>query len=86
MPMWSDGACQSAGWGGWMLFQGIFFLLLLVLVITGIVIFVRIIAKPGTHGGETAGKSSALDVLEQRYASGEIERDEYLQKKSDLSG
>ena len=28
--------------------------------------------------------SPALDILEQRYARGEIGRDEYLQKKSDL--
>jgi uncharacterized membrane protein len=30
--------------------------------------------------------SSALDVLEQRYARGEIGRDEYLQKKNDILG
>lgn len=29
---------------------------------------------------------SALDLLEQRYARGEIGRDEYLQKKNDMSG
>jgi len=67
-----------------MLFQGIFSLLVLVLVIAGIAVFVRMIAKPGTHPPESGGKSPGLDVLERRYASGEIERDEYLQKKSDL--
>jgi putative membrane protein len=30
--------------------------------------------------------SSALDILEARYAKGEIQRDEYLQKKQDLGG
>ena len=33
---------------------------------------------------KAAGTSSALDVLEQRYARGEIGRDEYLQKKTDI--
>lgn len=33
---------------------------------------------------EGGGVSSALDVLEQRYARGEIGRDEYLQKKNDI--
>jgi putative membrane protein len=28
--------------------------------------------------------SSALSVLEERYAKGEIQREEYLQKKNDL--
>jgi len=28
----------------------------------------------------------ALSTLEQRYAKGEIDRDEYLQKKKDLGG
>jgi putative membrane protein len=32
------------------------------------------------------GRSDALDVLESRYARGEIQRDEYLQKKHDLGG
>ena len=31
-----------------------------------------------------ANSTPALDVLEQRYARGEIGRDEYLQKKSDI--
>jgi putative membrane protein len=33
----------------------------------------------------TAGNSSsALSILEERYASGEIDQDEFLQKKKDL--
>lgn len=31
-------------------------------------------------------RSTGLDLLEQRYARGEINRDEYLQKKQDLGG
>ena len=36
------------------------------------------------HGMER--RSSALDVLEERYARGEINRDEYLEKKRVISG
>jgi putative membrane protein len=31
-------------------------------------------------------RKEALDILEARYARGEIQRDEYLQKKQDLGG
>jgi len=31
-------------------------------------------------------RSPGLDVLEERYARGEINRDEYLQKKKDIEG
>ena len=86
MPMSWDSACQNAGWGGWMLFHGIFSLVLLLLAIAGIVALVRLIMKPAAHPAETSRRSPGLDVLEQRYASGEIDRDEYLQKKGDLGG
>ncbi len=33
-----------------------------------------------------ANRSEALATLEGRYARGEIQRDEYLQKKADLGG
>ena len=42
----------------------------------------------GWSGGSTApgSRKEALDILEARYARGEIQRDEYLQKKQDLGG
>ncbi len=45
----------------------------------------RSVCMPGMrrHG---MPRSAGLDVLEQRYARGEINRDEYLQKKQDLVG
>ena len=38
------------------------------------------------HGVRGQHRSLGLDLLEERYANGEIERDEYLQKKRDLGG
>jgi len=32
----------------------------------------------------STGRPGGLDLLEQRYARGEINREEYLQKKGDL--
>ncbi len=67
-------------------FQGIFFLLLLVLAIIGIVAVARsIFHSSARRTGERQG-SSSLEILEQRYAKGELDREDYLQKKSDLGG
>jgi putative membrane protein len=33
-----------------------------------------------------SSSSSGLGILEERYAKGEIQREEYLQKKKDLDG
>jgi putative membrane protein len=65
---------------GWvMAANGIFWLVL-------VVIAAVVISRFARHGGHMhpGARSSGLDVLEERYARGEIERDEYLQKKKDL--
>ena len=41
---------------------------------------------PAPAGASPNGRKEALDILEGRYARGEIQRDEYLQKKQDLGG
>jgi len=73
------------GWGGmgWgMLFGGTFWIVLIVLVIAGVVWFSRSGRdEPGRDRG-----SSGLDVLDQRYARGELDREEYLQRKRDILG
>ena len=62
----------------------VFWLLALVLL-TGVVVwFMRSSRSIGLGRQASAALSGGLDVLERRYASGEINRDEYLQKKDDL--
>ena len=79
----------GGGWGGagWMmLFGGAFWLLLLVLAVGAVVWFARTaLHRPHDPPGWGRG-APALDILEERYARGEIERDEYLQKKRDMLG
>lgn len=85
--MWWNGYEGMGQWGGgaWMAVHGILPLVILILAIVGLVALVR----PLFGGGRTSRASArlpGLDVLEERYARGDIQRDEYLQKKRDLGG
>jgi putative membrane protein len=77
------------GWGGYGYGYGLFHMVLPVAVIVALIFLmvwaVRSLAGAGAHGAQMR-RSAGLDVLEERYARGEINRDEYLQKKRDLAG
>ncbi len=60
--------------------------LLLVLVIGALVWSVRPAGRAGGDSPPADHRPTALDLLEERYARGEIGRDEYLQKRRDISG
>jgi len=69
-------------------FHGLLTLLFVVLIVS--LIFRRRYYYYPYHwyhwGPPPKPKSDALAKLEERYANGEIQRDEYLQKKQDLGG
>ena len=73
------------GYGGWSPFGMIIWLVVLALVIAAVVWLVRMMTHPGHQFPTAARRSPGLDVLEERYARGEIKRDEYLEKKRDLT-
>ena len=65
-------------------FFGMFiWLLLIVLIVAVVVWFMR---SAGSGRAQLERRPPGLDVLEERYARGEIEREEYLQKKRDITG
>lgn len=75
------------GWGGWAWpFMGLFPLLFPAAVIAAVVWLVRYSSGAGGNPRPTERRSRGLDALEERYARGEIGRDEYLQKKTDIGG
>jgi putative membrane protein len=64
----------------------IIWFLFLAAVILGIVWFGRSMMQRGEMPPSVGQRRSSLDVLEERYARGEINRDEYLQKRRDILG
>jgi len=51
-------------------------------VIVGIILLIRWLAS---QGRESRSADAALDILRQRYARGDISREEFEAKKRDLS-
>ena len=80
--MHGSGYGMTGGSGIWMLLQGLIWFGLLAAIVLGIIVLIR-----GRRSDNPAERppSSALDQLDERYARGEIDRDEYLQRKKDIS-
>ena len=83
---WGQGpGMMGYGYGmGW--FGGILMIAFWIAVIVGIVFLIRwlvLSVRPGSHG--TAGGESALEILKKRYARGEINKEEFEEKKRDLT-
>ena len=83
--MWNGGYGMMGLGGSWgfgllhMLFSVVVFVLFV-----GFVVSLFTHGMPGRNGFRTSSGSAGLAVLEERYARGDIDRDEYLQKKRDL--
>lgn len=70
------GAGGPTGWFG----GGIMMIVMMALMITLIVWVVRALESKHPHAS-----SPALDILKERYAKGEIDKEEFESKKKDLT-
>lgn len=68
--------------GGWMFGGGLVMLLWWLLPIALVVALAVYLVK--LSGGRSTTEKNALDILKERYARGEIKRDEFEQIKRDL--
>ena len=79
--MWGD-----LGWGsgwGWGMIGAMHMVLWWVLIILGIAVLAKWLISSGARDGRSTG-GNALEILKERYARGEIGKDEFEQKKRDL--
>jgi putative membrane protein len=83
---WHMGPGMMGGWGmGWW-FGMIFMLLFWGLVIVGLVLLIKWLVQTTRKGGVSNGGTRALDILKERYARGEINKEEFEDKKRVLTG
>jgi len=71
---------SQMGMGGGWFGMGLWWLVLVAVV----AVLVVALSRRGGAASGGLGRESARDVLDRRYAAGEIGRDEYEQKKRDL--
>ena len=85
MMMWPNMMGGFFGGGGliWMIFIFIFIIAIIIGIILLIVWLVRRVSYSGDTSKTDAG--SALEILKQRYAKGEISKKEYENIKKDIS-
>ena len=81
--MWECVSGYDCNWGGMGMGFGMIGSLFWILVIVAIVVLVKGKWGAGTSS-EQRQEKTALDILKERYARGEIERDEFEQKKQAL--
>jgi putative membrane protein len=82
---WHMGRWMMGGWGmGW--FGMIFMIIFWGLIIVGLVLLIRWLIQNTSGKGQTGVRtgSNAIDILKERYAKGEISRDEFETMKTDI--
>lgn len=85
--MWGYGpgsGLMGWGYGSFGLLHMMFWIIILGAIIAAVAWFARSTTPPDMHQPDPR-QSASLDVLKERYARGEMNRDEYLQKKQDIS-
>lgn len=85
---YGPGGMMGGGWYGMGWFGGIFMIIFWILIIVGIVVLIKWVSTmskgtPVQGGGQQ--EDSAIEILRRRYAKGDITKEEFEEKKKDLS-
>lgn len=83
VPAWAQWHMHDwgMGWGGGMAFGLVLTVGLIILLIVLAVTFLRSLGADTTRPTDP----TAREILDQRYARGEIDREEYLRRRQDIS-
>jgi putative membrane protein len=82
---WGMGSGMMGGYGmGW--FGGILMIVFWILIIVGLVFLIKwLIQSTGRDKTTGGGGGRSLEILKERYARGEIDKEEFESKKKDLA-
>jgi len=72
--------------GGFMWFWAVFWVVVVSLQEAGAICLARKMTRPSNPPSGPAGTGPARSELDLRYARGELDREEYLQRRADLEG
>jgi putative membrane protein len=83
---WGQGPGMMGGGYGMGWFGPIIMVAFWIAVILGVILLIRwLIVSTRTSGPKIHSEDSALEILKRRYARGEIDKEEFLEKKKDLT-
>lgn len=77
--MWPDGGYSPFFW-----LMPVLMMIFWILIIVGLVFFIKWLVESSRHGGGPQGQHPS-DILKQRYAKGEITKEQFDQMKKDLA-
>lgn len=77
--------CSHEGMGWWMVFGGVWMFVFWAAIIALLVWGITRVVRRGESGPGAARRAEPLDIARERYARGEISREEFEQIKKDLT-
>lgn len=82
-PMMGYGGWGSMmnGWDGFGILGGLLMIVFLVLVALGVIVLIRYLMGPRHHNTDS---DSSLSILKERYAKGEIDKNQYEEMKKEI--
>jgi len=73
------------GMGWWMVFGSVWIVIFWIIILFLVFWVIKKISRNRDSGSDAIEKSDALSIARERYARGEISREEFEQIKKDLS-
>ncbi len=82
---YGHGQMWSHGWGGW-IFGPLMMIVFIALIVGVVVLVVRWLGGVGGGPAQGSKPKAALEILEERFARGEIDKDEFEDRRRALQG